>query len=329
MELFRFLIKRAAHGVAVLFAIVTVLFSIRLIYPGDPATLIAAPDATEEVRAAVRADLGLDRPMYIQYFEYLSGLIQGDLGISYQTGTAVATQIATRLPATIELAVAATVISLALAIPFGVISATNRNTRLDSVVTTLALVGVSTPNFWFGIILVLLFAVNIPFFPTGGREFGFIESLGYLVFQGNLYAMVTWLSQMVLPAVTLGTYYTALLTRLTRNGMLEELGQLYIRATRAKGLSETVVLYKHALRNSLAPLITILGLQVGRLVGGAVVIEEVFYWPGIGRLFINGVRSLDWPMVQGTLLLTAAAIVVANILVDISYTTLNPEVEYQ
>jgi peptide/nickel transport system permease protein len=328
MELFRFLIKRTVHGVAVLLAIVTVLFSIRLIYPGDPATLIAAPDATEEVRAAIRAELGLDQPMHIQYLEYLSGILRGDLGTSYQTGTEVTAQIAARLPATLELAVAATIVSLALAIPFGVISATNRNTRLDSVVTTAALVGVSTPNFWFGIILVLLFAVNVPIFPTGGREFGFVESLGYLAFQGNLYAISMWFSQIVLPAVTLGTYYTALLTRLTRNGMLEELGQLYIRATRAKGLSESLVLYKHALRNSLAPLITILGLQVGRLVGGAVVVEEVFYWPGIGRLFINGVRDLDWPMVQGTLLLTAAAIVVANILVDISYTMLNPEVEY-
>jgi len=329
MSFNRFAAKRTGHGVLVLFSVVAVLFSIRFIYPGDPAILIAAPDASQEVIQSIREDMGLNEPIYVQFFDYMAGLLRGDLGTSYVTGTSVSNQIVGRLPATIELGVAATVISIALSIPFGVISATNRNNRIDSVVTISSLVGVSTPNFWLGIILVLVFPVALGILPTGGREFGLYEAFSILFTTGDVSAIITWVQHIILPAVTLGTYYTALLTRLTRNGMLEELGQLYIRASRAKGISETLILYKHALRNSLAPLLTILGLQIGRLVGGAVVIEEVFYWPGVGRLFINAIRNLDWPMVQGTLLLTALAIVGANILVDISYAVLNPEVEYQ
>ncbi len=324
----RFLIKRSVHGLGVLFALATLLFGIRVIYPGDPATLLAGEEATQEAIEAVRADLGLDRPISVQYVDFIAGLVQGDLGNSFVSGTSVVSQILSRLPATIELAVAATVISILLAIPFGIISATNRNTRLDSAVTLSSLMGVSTPNFWLGIMLILAVPVALGIGPTGGREIGFYQAGVMLATTGNFYGLYQWTSHMILPAVTLGTYYTALLTRLTRNGMLEEFGKMYITATKAKGLWRSIILYKHALRNTLAPLITILGLQLGRLIGGSVVVEEVFFWPGVGRLFIDAVRSLDWPMIQGTLLLTALAIVTANILVDASYTYLDPEVEY-
>ena len=329
MEIYKYAGRRIVHGLFVLLAIVTILFLIRVVYPGNPAYLIASPDASQAVREAVARDLGLDKPIYVQYFDYLENLLRGDLGYSYRSRISVTERIADRLPATIELAVAATLISIILAIPFGVISATNRNTPMDTTVTLASLVGVSTPNFWFGILLLLLFPVILGIGPTGGRGVSFVTALVMTGTEGTIRGLVEWFSYIVLPAVTLGTYYTALLTRLTRGGMLEELGQLYIRAGRAKGLWETLLTYKHALRNTLAPLITILGLQIGRLIGGSIVVESVFNYPGVGTLFIRAVTSLDWPMISGVLLLTGAAIVTMNIIVDISYTYLDPEVGFE
>jgi peptide/nickel transport system permease protein len=237
--------------------------------------------------------------------------------------------VLTKLPATLELAVASSIVAIVLSIPLGVISATRRHQPADYAATTFSLVGISTPNFWLGIMLILLLSVEYGLFPTSGRAIGFTEAFGLLFSDGVgpfLAGLWLWLKHITLPAVTLGTYFTALITRLTRSGMLEELGQSYIQATRAKGLPETLVRYKHALRNTLIPVITVLGLQLGTLIGGAVISEAVFSWPGLGTTLITAINARDWPILQGSLVVIGCGFVVVNIFVDAVYGYLDPQV---
>jgi peptide/nickel transport system permease protein len=326
MSMGRFLLKRSLQGVFVIWGVVTVVFLLRFVTPGNPITFIAPLDAGPEVKENIARELGLNKPLYVQYGEYLWNLAQGDMGYSYISGTAAGNRIFNRLPATLELAIAASVVAVVISIPLGVVSATRRHDPADYAATTFSLVGISTPNFWLGIMLVLVLAVGLGLFPTSRRPIGFLPAMEMLLTNLNPDGLLRWLWHITLPAVTLGTYFTALITRLTRSGMLDELGKTYVRASRAKGLPETLVRYKHVLRNTLIPVVTVLGLQMGTLIGGAVITEAVFNWPGLGTLVIEAINDRDWVLIQGSLVVIGAGFVIVNILVDATYAYINPQV---
>jgi peptide/nickel transport system permease protein len=343
MSLGRFLVRRTLQGVLVVWGVITGVFLLRFLSPGNPVTFIAPLDASQELRQRIAEDLGLNEPIHVQYGEYLVGLVQGDMGYSFQRGLPASEVVVARIPATIELAIAASIVAIVLSIPLGVVAATRRHTPADYGATLFSLIGISTPNFWLGIMLILVASVQLDLFPTSQRPVGFLEAWSHLV-HVNLTALSvrvplrfgdfaddlgTWLWHITLPAITLGTYFTALITRLTRSGMLDELGKEYVTAARAKGLPETLVRYRHALRNTLIPIITVLGLQLGTLIGGAVITESVFTWPGLGSLLIDAINSRDWPVIQASLLVIGVSFVLINIVVDALYGYLNPQVGYE
>jgi peptide/nickel transport system permease protein len=325
MGLAKFLVKRLLQGLFVIWGVVTVVFFLRFLTPGNPVDVLTPPDVSEERKQVLAEQLGLNEPLYVQYYEYLMQLLQLDLGSSMQTSVSANDLILQRLPATIELALAATVVAVVIAIPLGVISARRRHEPADYGATMFSLVGISTPNFWLGIVLIIFVAVNVDFLPTGGRSTNLAEAWGGLV-AGNLSVFGSWLAQLVLPSIALGTYFTALITRLTRSGMLEELGKSYVQACEAKGLPETLVLYKHVLRNTLIPIVTVLGLQLGTLIGGAIITETVFAWPGLGTLLIDSIRARDWVLIQGCIIVIGVGFVTINIVVDALYAYLDPRV---
>jgi len=326
MSLGRFLIKRTVHGVFVVWGVVTVVFGLRFLTPGSPVNAVAPLDASQELRQRIARDLGLNKPLYEQYFDYLFSLIQGDMGYSYLRGIEASTLVLGRVPATVELAVAASFIAVVLSIPLGVIAANRRHEPADYGATLFSLVGISTPNFWLGIMLILVLSVQFGLFPTSGRPLGLYPALALLVTEGAPGGLLRWLHHIFLPAVTLGTYFTALITRLTRSGMLDELGKSYVRAARAKGLPEALVRYRHALRNTLVPIVTVVGLQLGTLIGGAVITEAVFSWPGLGSFLIRSINVRDWPLIQGSLVVIGVSFVLVNIVVDALYAYLDPQV---
>lgn len=327
MSLGRFLLRRSLQGLGVVWGVVTVVFALRFVTPGSAINAVAPLDASQETRQAIAAELGLDQPLYIQYGRYLFDLLQGDMGFSYVRGQEVFGLVLGRLPATVELAVASSIVAICLSIPLGVVSATRRNESVDYGATLFSLGGISTPNFWLGIMLILVFAVEFDVFNTSGRGVSVgdvaVSIVGAEPFVATLFA---WLAYITLPAIALGTYFTALITRLTRSGMLDELNKGYVQAARAKGLPQTLIRYKHALRNTLIPVITVLGLQLGTLIGGAVITEAVFSWPGIGTLVIDSINRRDWPVLQGCLIVIGTSFVVVNVFVDAVYTYLDPSV---
>ena len=327
MSFGRFVLKRSLQGVGVVWGVITVVFALRFVTPGSPINAVSPLDASQETRQAIAAELGLDQPLYVQYGQYVFDLLQGDMGQSYIRGQEVTTLVFERLPATVELAVAASVVAIALAIPLGVISATRRNEPVDYGATLLSLGGISTPNFWLGIMLILIFAVEFNVFNTSGRGVNVGDvALSVVNAEPFVGTLLAWLAYITLPAIALGTYFMALITRLTRSGMLDELSKGYVQAARAKGLPRTLIRYKHALRNTLIPVITVLGLQLGTLIGGAVITEAVFSWPGLGTLVIESINQRDWPALQGSLIVIGTGFVVVNVLVDTVYASLDPEV---
>ncbi|CAI48471.1 ABC-type transport system permease protein (probable substrate dipeptide/oligopeptide) [Natronomonas pharaonis DSM 2160] len=326
MSLAKFLAKRTLQGLFVIWGVVTVVFFLRFLTPGDPTIALTPPDVSDERRAELAAELGLNDPLHVQYTDYLFQLARGDLGEAMASGRNANTVLLERLPATIELAVAATVVAVIIAIPLGVISARRRHEPADYGATLFSLVGISTPNFWLGIMLIIFVAVSVDFLPTGGRHITFTAAWGGLLFEGDISGVGTWFAQLILPAIALGTYFTALITRLTRSGMLEELGKAYVKACRAKGLPETLTMYKHVLRNTLIPILTVLGLQLGTLIGGAIITEEVFAWPGLGTLLIDAIGERDWTLIQGSIIIIGIGFVVINIAVDALYAYLDPRV---
>ncbi|MCL0060585.1 ABC transporter permease [Dehalococcoidia bacterium] len=307
-----YVIRRIGLMVFILLGVSVITFSMMHFVPGDPAEMIAmeryGEEITAETIAHVRAELGLDQPVYLQYFHWLTNVLQGDLGYSFRTDRPVLDEILTRLPATVQLALAGMLVALVIAIPVGIISATRQYSAVDNLSMFGALLGVSMSNFWLGLLLILFFSVHLGWLPVFGR--GGIEHL-------------------ILPALTLGTGMAAITTRLVRSSMLEVLGQDYIRAARAKGLKERVVIYKHALKNALIPVITIVGLQFAALLEGAVIVEVIFAWPGIGRLLVDSIFARDFVLIQGCILFIAAMFVLVNLLVDISYAYLDPRICYE
>lgn len=275
---------------------------------GDPVALLAPESVPEEERQRLRVYYGLDQPVLLQYARMLGRAVTGDLGYSYVQKIAVLDLVLERMPATLELAVAAFVLSLALALPMGVFVALRRNSVADLLVTGLAMIGQAAPGFWLGLMLIMVFAVQLKLLPVSGR--GGIEYL-------------------ILPAVTLALQSTARLTRLVRSGMLEVLGSEYVRTARAKGLLERTVLWIHAFRNAMIPVVTLAGLELAELVSGAFITETIFAWPGLGRLAINAVYQRDFPVVQGVVLVAAIGFVMINLLVDLLYAWIDPRVKLQ
>ena len=303
-----FLARRLLLTVPVLLGVATLVFSLIHLVPGDPAQAMLGEGASPEDIAQLRTRLGLDRPLLEQYWTYLKGLPRGDLGTSLRTQQPVAAQIAERLPATAELAGAAMLVAVTLALPLGIIAAVWRGTWIDQSAMAVALAGISVPGFWLGPLLALVFAVELGWLPVSGR--------------GTL-------AHLVLPALTLGAALAAILARMTRASVLEELREQYVVAARARGASRVRAVVVHALGNSLIPVVTILGLQLGAVLTGSIITETIFSWPGVGRLLIQSINFRDYPMVQGCILLIAITYVTMNLLTDVLYGWLDPRIRVQ
>jgi peptide/nickel transport system permease protein len=324
----RYVIKRLLLVFPTLIGVSVLIFMLVRLMPGDPVSMyVGAEQASEQQIAIVKRDLGLDKPLPVQYLYYVRKLVQGDMGHSFGSKMPVRELIFERLPATAELGFTALVIALAIAIPIGVISAVRPYSWLDNVTMTGALMGISLPTFWVGLLLILLFALQLGVTPASGRGTPLTEALAGL-FAGNTAAFMSMFTHLILPAVTLSTALMGLVTRLIRSSMLEVLHADYVRTARAKGLAERKVVFRHALRNALIPVVTVVGLQVGGLLSGSVITETVFAWPGVGRLVINAVLQRDYPVVQGVTLVFTVVFILVNLVVDLGYAFIDPRIRY-
>lgn len=306
--------NRIIQLILLLIGISFLVFMSMHIAPGNPATIIGGPTATESDLQAIREDLGLNQPVLLQYFDYIAGVVQGDLGFSFQNNQEVSHAIIERFPQTLNLAIASMFVAVLIGVPAGIISAIKQNSWFDISSTTVALVGVSIPNFWLGTMLILFFAVELQWLPVGGLSAPFWTIEG--------------IKQLILPAITLGTASAAMIARMSRSAMLEVIRADYIRTAKAKGVKSWAVTWIHALRNAMIPVITVIGLNFGFLLGGTIITEQVFAINGVGRLMIDAIAARDFPVVQGTVLLVATLFVVVNLLVDIVYAFIDPRISY-
>jgi peptide/nickel transport system permease protein len=304
----RFLVRRLLLTVPVLIGVATLVFSLIHLVPGDPVQSMLGESASPEDVAEMRGRLGLDRPLYAQYVSFLKGVGTGNLGTSLRTNQPVTAAIAERLPATFELAFAAMLVATAIAIPLGILAAVGAGTHVDHAATTLALLGISVPNFWLGPLLAIMFSVTLGWLPVSGRGTP---------------------AHLILPAITLGAPLAAVLARMTRASVIEELRELYVLAARARGVSRMRAVLKHAFRNSLIPIVTVIGLQFGAVLTGAVITETIFAWPGVGRLLIQSISFRDYPLVQGCILLIAVTYVAMNLVTDLVYGLLDPRIRFE
>jgi peptide/nickel transport system permease protein len=302
-----YLLRRLGHAALTLAGVSVLVFVILRVIPGDPAKMLLPEGAPQSAVEALNRHLGLREPLPVQYWIFLRSVVRGDFGESFQYRAPALAVVVERLPATLHLALAAMALTVLAGVSLGILAAVRRGTAYDYAGTVLAVLGQSLPNFWLGIMLILLFGVTLRWLPTSG-------------FQG-------W-AHLVLPAVTLASFPTALVARLTRSSLLEILGREYIRTGRAKGLAERVVVLRHALKNATIPVITVLGLQIGTLLGGAVITESVFAWPGMGKLVVDAIFFRDFPVVQTILILSATIFVLINLVVDLLYTVLDPRIRY-
>lgn len=297
--------RRIAAAFVTLLGVAFIVVGLTQLLPGDPARVIAGLQASQQEVERMRHMLGLDRPFLVQYGLFLENLIHGDLGVSARTGSPVTAEIWARLPFTIELAVGGTIVGVVFGTLMGVAAAVRRGSWIDHLLSSVAVMGISTPVYWLGILLIILFAAKLGWLPASGAES---------------------LSSLILPSFTLGVFSMALVSRMTRANMLDVLGQDYVRTAEAKGLSDKIVTYKHALRNAFLPVLTVIGLQFGTLLGGAVLTESVFGWPGIGRLLVDSIFARDFPMVQGIVFTYAVMFIIVNIITDLLYTVVDPRV---
>jgi peptide/nickel transport system permease protein len=304
----RFIVRRLLLTIPVLLGVATLVFSLIHLVPGDPVQAMLGDSATPQDVADVRARLGLNRPLPVQYGAFLSNVSRGNLGTSLRTNQLVASAIAERMPATFELAFAAMAVATAIALPLGIVAAVRAGTLTDYGATTLALIGISIPNFWLGPLLAIVFSISLGWLPVSGR--------------GSA-------AHLILPAITLGAPLAAVLARMTRASVIEELRELYVLAARARGVSRLRAIVRHAFRNSLIPIVTVLGLQFGAVLTGAVITETIFAWPGVGRLLIQSINFRDYPMVQGCILLIAVTYVAMNLLTDLVYGLLDPRIRFE
>ncbi|MBI4528531.1 MAG: ABC transporter permease [Deltaproteobacteria bacterium] len=309
----RHIFRAILSSLPTLIGVLTCVFLLTRLIPGDPAVLILGENAPQEQILQLRKDLGLDQPIHVQYFRYLHQIFQGDLGLSLRTERSVVREILDVLPYTVELSIAGIFVSLIVGVPIGVLSAKRRSTMTDYVAMTFASLGVSMPVFWTGILFTLLFSLYLGWLPAigGGDPASFTDRIFHLI----------------LPATAIGLAASAITARMTRTSMLEVLQQDYIQTARAKGLEELKVLYKHALRNALIPVITVVGLNMGRLLGGTIVTEIAFARPGMGKVLVDAIYARDYPQVQGIVAFFAAMVILVNLLVDLAYSVADPRVE--
>ncbi|HEU4522929.1 MAG TPA: ABC transporter permease [Thermoanaerobaculia bacterium] len=305
----QYIIRRLLQMIPITLGILTLIFSLIHLIPGDPAVQIAGEGARPQDIENVRKALGLDQPLWQQYLTYLKNLARGDLGRSFRTGESVAAEIRVRYPATMQLAFGSMFVALLVAFPLGIISAIYRNSWIDNVARFFALIGVSMPSFWFGPLLIIAFAINKTWFPVSGREDG--------------------LRSLVLPSLTMGLALAAILTRMIRVSLAEELNQLYVTTAIAKGVGRTKAIFAHALKNALIPVITVLALQFGSLLTGAIITEQIFSWPGLGRLLIQSINSRDYPQVQASILVIALTYIMVNFISDLLYGVADPRIKLQ
>ena len=302
-----YIIRRLLMLIPTLIGVSIAIFLLIHLVPGDPARLMAGLDATPADIKLIRQDLGLDKPLPVQYVNWVTNLLHGDMGRSTRTRQPAAWEIGLRIPATLELTAVSILVAIVLGLITGIVAATHRNSLLDYGSTVVALLGICTPSFWLGLMLMLIFAVKLHWFPTSGRG--------------------GW-QHLVLPGVTLGVGAAAIIARVTRSSLLEVLGQDYIRTASAKGLMDSIVVWRHTLKNALIPVVTVVGLEFGYLLAGAVITESVFAYPGIGRLLVDSIGFRDFPVVQGILLILALQFVLVNLLVDVIYAFLDPRIHY-
>ncbi|HEV8340173.1 MAG TPA: ABC transporter permease [bacterium] len=331
----RYLGRRLIELIPVFFGVLLVVFAIAHLTPGDPALVMLGERATPEAIERLRDQLGLDEPLHVQFFRYMGRVVRGDLGESIQTDERVIVELGQRFPATVELTLAAMLVASLVGMLTGAIAAARQNSWFDGASMVVALFGFSMPIFWLGIMMILLFAATLGWFPISGRLDFTIDlarrtNLYVLdgLLSGNWAAVGNALRHLVLPAVTLSTVPLAIIARMTRSSLLEVLRQDYVRTARAKGLAETRVVTRHALRNAAIPVVTVIGLNVGSLLGGAILTETIFAWPGVGRLVVDAIFARDYPLVQGAVLMIALIFVVVNLLVDLSYVYLDPRIRY-
>lgn len=332
----RYIAKRLLMLIPVLLGVSLIVFVLARFIPGDPARVMMGPKARPESIRVFNERYGLDKPVPVQYVMWMGHMLRGDMGDSLRTRTPVQGELMARFPHTLELAVASMIIGAILGIGFGVLAAVYRNRSVDYVTMVVALAGLSTPIFWLGLMLIFLFSVMLGWLPTGGRM-GYdvnIDTVTHLpildsLLTGDWYGFKSLLTHIFMPAVTLATPVIAVTARMTRSSMLEVMSQDYIRTARAKGLTEIAVVYGHALRNALLPVVTVLGLDVGWLLGGAVVTESIFAWPGVGRYVFESIKARDYPAIQASVLFIAATFVIVNLAVDILYAYINPRIRYE
>lgn len=332
--MFKFIVKRILMLIPVLIGVSIIVFLIMRVFSPDPAPIVLGQHATIEAANEWREANGLNDPIYIQYFNFIKGVLSGDLGTSYYTKTPVIEEIMSRFPATIELAIAAIIFASLIGILLGILAAVKKNTIVDHTGMVIALVGVSMPIFWLGILMIILFAGVLHILPSGGRIDPLLQPFGgsgfYIIdtlLLGDTEALADALRHIILPALALGMYSMAIIARMTRSSMLETLNQDYIRTARAKGISERKVVSHHALRNAMIPVSTVIGLQLGSLLGGAVLTETVFSWPGIGNYTVQCILKSDFPVVQGVVMLIACTFVLINLIVDIVYAFIDPRIK--
>lgn len=304
----RYVLKRLVMLIPVLIGVTFLVYFIISLSPGDTAAMLAGEDADAATIEALRHELGLDQPVIVQYAKYMLNLLQGDMGNSYKTGRPVTNMIISCFPNTAKLAFWSILVAVGIALPIGVISATKQYSMFDNVGMVVALIGVATPNFWLGLMMIILFSLNLGWLPSGGNK--------------------GW-SSYIMPAITLGTGDAALITRMTRSSMLEVIRADYIRTARAKGVPENKVVYQHALRNALIPVVTAIGLQFGSLLGGATLTETVFAWPGIGRSTVDSIKTKDTTQVLGNIVVLTITFSCVNLLVDILYAFIDPRIKAQ
>jgi peptide/nickel transport system permease protein len=331
-----YIIRRLLSLIPTLFGVSIIVFLFLRMIPGDPALALAGEHATDANVQRIREEFGLNKPLPEQYITYMGKVLRGDLGRSILSRRPITDEIRVRFPATLELSICALIVALVVGLPAGIISATKRNSRIDNIAMVGSLLGISMPIFWLGLMLNWFFAVRLGWLPSVTRldssiDLQRITNLIIVdsILTGNAEALLNGIKHLILPAVALGTIPMAIIARMTRSAMLEVLEQDYVRTARAKGLAERVVTFKHALKNAMLPVITILGLQVGVLLSGAVLTETIFAWPGIGRWLYLSILSRDYPIVQGMALFITSLFLVVNLLVDLSYALVDPRIRYR
>jgi peptide/nickel transport system permease protein len=330
-----YLLRRLLLTIPILLGVSMLVFFMLHSAGGDPATLMLGSRADPDAIAELRAELGLDRPLWVQYVDFLSGAVRGDFGRSYRSNSPVVAEIAARFPATIELAVAAMGIAVVVGVAVGTVAAVRRHTVFDYLSSAGVLLGISIPTFWLGIILIIVFGLWLRWLPISGRvdpRLGADPSVPFLtvtsLLQGNWSVAGDALRHLILPALTLAAWPAAIVARMTRASLLESLGQDYARTARGKGLPERLIVVRHAARNALLPVLTVVGLEFGTLLGGAVVTETIFAWPGLGQLTVAAIGARDYQVIQGVVVLLAAVFVVLNLMVDVLYAVLDPRIRY-